>query len=96
MKLVLENFKIIDLDINREEIYSESSKTSILNQPSLFEFNPNINRISNLRFTGEDTNGSIMFKKSILDLFNINNSEKYEVTLSFFIKRTSKSYFNLI
>ncbi len=76
-------FKIKNLDIDNKEIYSESTKSAILNQESLFEFNENKNKISNLRFTSEDTSGSILFKRSILELFNINDNEKYEVTLFF-------------
>ena len=72
-------FKTIDLDSNDKEIYSEKTKSAILNLPSSFEFDLKKNKISGIQFSNQDTSGSIMFKRSILDMFNVNFNEKHEV-----------------
>lgn len=76
---------IAKLDDVSNGLYSDKTVEAIKNEPFMFEFDPKNGRVSGLRFSENDTPGSILLKKSFIDHFNFESSSKVDIFIRLYL-----------
>jgi hypothetical protein len=79
--------KFLKLDLTEAVSFGFTAQTLKAIQESAFSFNwDNENyRVLNIYFSEKETHGSILFKKGLVDLFNLNLNSKKEVNSALFL-----------